>query len=110
MLRLAVRSLSLLLGLGLLVAGLWGPQFKLDILVAATALILSATFSSIRLQYLWALLLLSAGIVSLLIRITIVIVATSDTLEMALQLTVLILCVMLLGHTVFREGKAKILA
>ena len=39
MFRLAVRSLSLLLGLGLLVAGLWGPQFKLDILIAAAALI-----------------------------------------------------------------------
>jgi hypothetical protein len=108
MLRVAVRGLSLILGLGLLVGGVWGPQFKPDALVAAVALIMSATLSSIRLQQIWLLSLLLAGIVCLLIRITIVIIVTPDTLEMALQLTVLILCTLLLGQTVIREGKARL--
>ena len=108
MLSLAVRGMSLILGLGLLVGGVWGPQYKPDILIAAIALILSATLSSIRLQQLWVLFMLLAGIVCLLIRITIVIISTPDALEMVLQLTVLILCVLLLGHTTIREGKARL--
>ena len=100
--------MSLILGLGLLVSGVWGPQFKPDFLIAAIAFILSAMLSSIRLQQLWVLSLLLAGIVCLLIRITIVIITTPDTHEMVLQLIVLILCVLLLGLTTIREGKARL--
>lgn len=110
MLRLTVRGLSFILGLGLLLSGVWGPQFKTDTLVAGVALIVSATLSSSRLQQFWALSLLFAGIVCLLIRIVIVVTAVSDTMEMILQASILLLCMLLLGHTTIREGKARLQA
>lgn len=107
MLSLAIRIISGVFALGLLLGGLWGPQIEVGLIVAAVALTLSATLSSTRLQQLPVLLILASGIGCLLVRISLVIATDMELAEMVTQLIALAVCSLLISGVLIREVKAK---
>jgi peptidoglycan/LPS O-acetylase OafA/YrhL len=105
MLDIVVRVLSLLLGLGLVFAGLWGPNLKGTALIAGLALLAVALMTHTNLQRFVVLLFLSVGFVCLLLLGVSAIRETDDIYDLALQLLFLVVSVAVLGIVGFREGK-----
>ncbi len=105
MLDVVTRVLSLLLGLGLVLAGLWGPNIKGSALIAGLALIAAALLNRRDLQRTVVLLFLCGGLACLLLLGVSAIRETEDMYELALQLLFLAAGVGVLGIVGFREGK-----
>jgi len=99
------RALSLLLGLGILLAGLWGPNLKGEAVIAGLALLSVALIARRNLQRTIVLLLLWTGFASLIVLVVSAIRETKDMYELALQLFFLVVGAALLGNVGFREGK-----
>jgi len=95
----------LLLGLGILLAGLWGPNLKGEAVIAGLALLSVALIARRNLQRTIVLLLLWTGFASLIVLVVSAIRETKDMYELALQLFFLVVGAALLGNVGFREGK-----
>lgn len=101
------RILSTILGLGLIVAGIWGPGLKWDALLAGIALLTVGLLPSDRWNG-WSLMIVALGMSCALLRMALLVYQTVDQLELMLQVIVLSVCVLMLGVPLAREGKSWI--
>jgi hypothetical protein len=105
MLDVILRGLSLILGLGLILAGVWGPSWAIEVLLAGIALILSGVLSPNALQKTVPMLVLLLGFTCLLVRLVGVIARTVDPYEMVVQAVILIIGTCLLGYVGVKQGR-----
>ena len=107
MLEIVRRGMSIQLGLGLLVGGIWGPSVKMDALIAGLALFVAGMVPAEKLWNRSVVMLALAGVLCMLIRIGILVNEAGTRGELILQIGVLSLCVAILLSPIVREAKER---